>query len=103
MTRSPFEKPAQLGQLLQNIVRKKGLAEQSSGRELEDLWKQTVGDRIASKSHVRKLRSGVLEVGVTNGAILEELTCYLHGELLTAMQEQHPEPKIQSLKFVKSG
>ena len=56
---------------------------------------------MAAKSVVRKLRSGVLEVGVTNGAILEELTCYLQHELLPAIQQQHPEPPINSLKFVK--
>ena len=102
MPRSPFEKPAQLGQLLQNIVRRKGLAEESSGDALSKLWKQTAGERISSKSHVRRLRNGVLEIGVTNGAILEELTSYLHHELLPVLQSQHPEPKIENLKFVKS-
>ena len=101
MSDSPFQKPARLGQLLQSLVRRKGLAEQSSGQELEQLWKNTAGERVAAKSYVRKLRSGVLEVGVTNGAILEELTCYLQHELLPAMQQKHPEPPINSLKFVK--
>lgn len=106
MSRSPFgsssNKPARLGQLLQNIVRRKGLAEESSGDQLSTLWKQTAGDRISSKSHVRKLRNGILEIGVTNGAILEELTSYLHQDLLAAMKAQHPDPEIQNLKFVKS-
>ena len=102
MSHSSFQKPAQLGQLLQNLVRRKGLAEQSTGQELERLWKATAGERVAAKSFVRRLKSGVLEVGVTNGAILEELNCYLRHELLPAMQRQHPEPPIDSLKFVKA-
>ena len=100
--KSPFEKPTQLGQLLQNIVRRKGLAEQSSGDALAMLWKQTAGERISSKSHVRRLRNGVLEIAVTNGAILEELNSYLHHKLLISLQAQHAEPKIENLKFVKS-
>lgn len=101
MSNSPFQKPARLGQLLQSLVRRKGLAEQSSGQKLEQLWKNTAGERVAAKSYVRKLRSGVLEVGVSNGAILEELTCYLQHELLPVIQQHHPEPPINSLKFVK--
>ena len=101
MTSSSFDKPKQLSHLLQNLVRKKGLAEQSSGDELERIWKSTAGDRVAAKSFVRRLKSGVLEIGVTNGTIMEELTCYLQHELLGQIQEQHPEPPITSLKFVK--
>lgn len=101
MDSSPFGRPTQLGHLLQNLVRRKGLTEESSGQELNRLWKTTAGERVAAKSFVRKFRSGILEVGVSNGAILEELNCYLKHELLPAMQQQHPEPPITSLKFVK--
>ena len=101
MNSTPFGKPAQLGHLLQNLVRKKGLAEESSGQKLNQLWKTTAGKRVGAKSFVRRLRSGVLEVGVSNGAILEELNCYLKHDLLPAMQQQHPEPPINALKFVK--
>ena len=101
MTSPPFGKPARLGQLLQNLVRKKGIAEQSAGQELNRLWKSTAGERVAAKSFVRRFRSGILEVGVTNGAILEELNCYLKHDLLPAIQQQHPEPPITSLKFIK--
>lgn len=102
MNHSPFSKPMQLGHLLQNLVRRRGLAEQSSGRELDELWKAVAGTRVAEKSFVKRLRSGILEVGVTNGVILEELTCYLQHELLQVMQEKHPDPPINSLKFVKA-
>ncbi len=101
MSDSPFKKPMQLSHLLQNLVRKKGFAEQSSGEKLEQIWKTTAGQRVAERSFVRRLKSGVLEIGVTNGAILEELNCYLRHELLPAIQQQHPEPPIDSLKFVK--
>ena len=98
----PFGRPVQLGQLLGNLVRKRGLAEQSSRSELEDIWRTSAGERVASRSYVKRLKSGVLEIGVTNGAILEELTCYLKHELLPAIQQKHPEPPITSLKFVKA-
>lgn len=101
MSEGSLGKPAQLGHLLQNLVRRKGIAEESARNELDNIWKTAAGDRIASRSHVRKLRGGILEIGVTNGAILEELTCYLQHELLRSVQELHSEPAVNSLKFVK--
>ncbi len=103
MNDSPFGKPTQLGHILQQLVRKKGLAEESTQKELGEIWTKAAGERVASKSFVRKLRSGILEIGVSNGAILEELNCYLRHELLPAVQQLHPDPKINSLKFVKTN
>lgn len=101
MSDLPFGKPAQLGHVLQQLVRKKGLAEVSAREKLDELWKKAAGPRVASKSFVRQLRSGILEIAVTNGAILEELTCYLQHDLLPAIQQLHPQPEIHTLKFVK--
>ena len=101
MNDSPFGKPAQLGNILRQVVRKKGLAEESSQKELSEIWARTAGERVASKSFVRKLRSGVLEIGVSNGAILEELNCYLKHDLLPDIQKLHPDPPVTSLKFVR--
>ena len=95
--------PTQLGRLLKSIVRRKGIAEESAHQKLNDIWKKTAGDRVAARSHVRRLRAGILEISVTNGAILEELTCYLQHELLPLVQELHPNPEIKSLKFIKSN
>lgn len=94
-------KPAKLALVLQNLVRRKGLAEQSAEQELDRVWKTVAGKRAADSSYVRKLRGGVLEIGVTNRAILEELNSYLRQDLLLAMQQQYPDPPIVSLKFVK--
>lgn len=101
MNSTPFGKPTQLGHLLQTLVRKKGLTEESASDKLNELWKSTVGERVGARSFVRRLRGGILEIGVTNAAILEELNCYLKHELLPAMQKHHPEPPIVSFKFVK--
>lgn len=94
-------KPAHLSSLLNNLVRKRGITEESATQGLENIWKQTVSERVASKSYVKRFSNGVLEITVTNGAILEELTCYLKHEILPSLQERHPEPPITSLKFVK--
>ena len=97
----PFGKPARLGHLLQQVVRKKGIAEESARQDLNDAWKKAAGERVSARSFVRKLHAGVLEIGVTNGTILEELTGFLRHELLPEIQQLHPQPEIRALKFVK--
>lgn len=94
--------PARLGNVLNKLVRQRGIAEQSSGNVLDSIWNEVAGERIAGKSFVRKLRNGVLEISVTNGAILEELSSYLKHDLLQEVSRKHPEPPITSLKFVKA-
>lgn len=101
MSDLPVGKPTRLGNILQRLVRKRGFAEESAKQNLDEIWNKAAGSRVASKSCVRKLRAGVLEIGVTNGTILEELTCYLQHELLPEIQQKHPNPEITSLKFVK--
>ncbi|MEZ6123178.1 MAG: DUF721 domain-containing protein [Planctomycetaceae bacterium] len=101
MSESFFDKPAKLGSLLQSLVRRKGLAEQTSGQLLQQLWRDANEERVFSRSYVRRLKSGILEIAVTNDMILEELNGYLKHDLLTAMQQRHPDPEIRSLKFVR--
>ena len=101
VSRSFFERPAQLGHLLADIVRRRGVAEKTATRELNTLWSQVAGDRVARHSFVRKLRNGVLEIGVKNGTVLEELSSYLKHDLLQAIQNSHADRGIRSLKFVR--
>ncbi len=101
VSESTFDRPSRLSSLLTRLVRNKGLTERSSLQELDSLWKQSAGERIASRSRVRRLNRGVLEISVSNGAILEELICYLQHDLLTALQQQLPQQSVKSLKFVR--
>ncbi|MCA9056928.1 MAG: DUF721 domain-containing protein [Planctomycetaceae bacterium] len=102
MSELDFDRPSKLGHVLSRLVRQKGLAEQSSGQNLDATWKLAAGERIASKSRVRRLNRGVLEVVVSNGAVLEELTCYLQHDLLIAIQQKMPRENVKSLKFLRS-
>jgi len=98
---SSFDRPSSLGRLLDQVVRRRGIAEKSGQEKLSAVWAEVAGERIRKKSYVRRLRGGVLEIGVRNGAVLEELNSYLKHDLLTEIQSKHIELKIQSLKFVR--
>ena len=101
MTGSSFDRPIPLGQLLDQIVRRRGIAEKSGQQNLNRIWTATAGERIGQRSSVKRLRGGVLEVGVSSGAVLEELNSYLKQDLLSSIRTGHPELRIQALKFVR--
>ncbi len=101
MSQSSFDRPASLGRLLDQVVRRHGIAEKSGQQKLNAIWAEVAGERIGNKSYVRRLRGGVLEVGVRNGAVLEELSSYLKHDLLAEIQSKHVDLRIQSLKFVR--
>jgi|GEM_PF-299532 len=101
VNRSSFDRPASLGRLLDVVVRRRGIAEKSGQQELDIIWAEVAGERIGQRSSVRRLRDGVLEIGVRNGAVLEELSSYLKHDLLAAIQSSHAELNIRSLKFVR--
>lgn len=101
MYEAPYDKPKALGSLLNGLIRRKGIAEESSVGGLADTWKNCCDERVAAKSYVRRQKGDLLEIAVTNGAILEELTGFLKHDLLVQMQQAHPESDIKSLKFVR--
>ena len=101
MNRSSSNGPTSLGRLLDLVVRRRGIAEKSGQQELNTMWAKVAGERIGQRSSVRRLRDGVLEIGVRNGAVLEELSSYLKHDLLAAIQSGHSEFNIRSLKFVR--
>lgn len=96
-----FDRPLQLGHLLAGVIRRRGVAEKSAMAELNRMWCQVVDERIAQKSAVRRLRNRVLEIGVRNGAVLEELSSYHRHDVLKALQSRFPRSGIDSLKFVR--
>ena len=101
MSGSSYDRPASLGRLLDLVVRRRGIAEKSGQRDLNTIWVEVAGERIGERSCVRRLRNGVLEIGVSNGAVLEELSSYLKHDLLNALRTKHMDLRIQSLKFVR--
>lgn len=96
-----MQKPAQLRDVLSSLIRRKGLVETSATEQLNAAWKQAAGPEIGSRSSVRKLRQGVLEVVVTNNVVLEQLRSYLHHSILQQLQSSLPESGIRSIRYVR--
>lgn len=102
MSDEMLSSPSSLKNALTRLIRRKGLANRSAAESLNAEWGRIVGPEIGRRSTARRIRDGVVEVVVTNGAALEELRGYLHESVLEQMKTSLPESNIRSIRYVRA-
>lgn len=95
--------PTSLKHALSRLIRNKGLANQSASEALDSEWKRIVGPELGRRSTARKIRNGVVEVVVSNGAVLEQLRSYLHESVLEQLRTSLPDSGIRGIRYLRSG
>ncbi len=93
--------PGSLGNALFKLIRQKGLMNRSATDALDAEWKQIVGPELARRSNARKIKDGIVEVAVTNSAVLEELRGYMHQGVLEQLKARLPDSGIRGLRYVR--
>jgi len=93
--------PGSLGNALFRLIRQKGLMNRSATDTLDAEWKLIVGPELARRSHARKIKDGIVEVAVTNSAVLEELRGYMHEEILQQLKTRLPDSEIRGVRYVR--
>lgn len=92
--------PTSIGDILSGLVSQFGIGRKREENELEDAWKEAVGE-LAEYTSVGAIRRGVLEIRVTDAIFAQELL-FRKTELLRALQERFPDEKLTDLRF-KTG
>ncbi len=92
--------PASLTDILSGLVSQFGIGRKREENELEDAWKEVVGE-LAENTSVGSIRRGVLEIRVTDAIFAQELL-FRKEELLHSLQERFPDEKLTDLRF-KTG
>ena len=95
--------PRSLGEAISELIRARGLARRNSDRQLSELWKQAAGDRIAAVTRVEGLKRGVLQISVSNAAMLNELVSFHRQNLLKQLKSLDEKQRIQNIKFRLRG
>lgn len=95
--------PATLHSAVNKLIRKRGLADRTAASALDEEWKQIVGPELGARSVARKIKDGIVEVAVTNGAALEQLRGFFHETALAQLRERLPESGIRGIRYVRSG
>ncbi|MFM7864872.1 MAG: DUF721 domain-containing protein, partial [Planctomycetaceae bacterium] len=83
------------------LIRERGLAGRSEADALDAEWKSVVGPDAGRHSAARKIKDGILEVAVTNGAILQELRGFLHETVLQQLQQRLPNSGIRGIRYIR--
>lgn len=99
--RHAARRPKRIGDVLTRLMARQGYARVQSSQELEDAWRDAVGQPLADQTRIGRLRRGVLEVVVSHSAVGQELT-YAKRAILARLVQLVPDQTIRDLR-VRSG
>ncbi len=91
-------KPERVGEILQNIFKKKNIPHLAADRRLIDLWRQAVGPEIAVRTHPETLKRGSLYVRVSASVWMHQLQ-FLKEEILQKINSLPDGREIRGLFF----
>lgn len=92
--------PQPLSAAIAELIARRGLARVQGQAQLAGIWQQVVGDpRTAALTKVLGVKRGVLEIGVANSALLNELVSFHRTVLLDRLKTGHPDQNIKDIRF----
>ncbi|QDU24942.1 hypothetical protein ETAA8_00030 [Anatilimnocola aggregata] len=100
--RVPVAAAKKMGDVVGQLLVKRGYANVQQAASLDAVWNQAVGERFSSQTKAGQVKRGVLEVFVGNSAILQELTfvkAKLVKSLAQAAATSQMQEKIRDIKF----
>lgn len=89
--------PEPIGEILAELMARRGFAGLRSAAACESAWREAVGD-LAPYTRVGSIRRGRLEVTVANSTVVQELS-FRKLALLEALSRRLPDQKITDLRF----
>jgi predicted nucleic acid-binding Zn ribbon protein len=90
--------PQPIGDILSQVMARRGLARVQSGEAFASAWKTAAGDLLAGYSRAGQVRRGVLDVIVANSVLVQELT-FRKAALLADLGRLLPDERIVDVKF----
>lgn len=90
--------PQKIGDVLANVMARRGYGNQQSSEELEATWQRAAGQKLADVSRPGSLRRGTLEIVVKNSLALQELA-FQQKRILRDLNTIYPPEKIKELRF----
>jgi predicted nucleic acid-binding Zn ribbon protein len=95
--------PQGIAGILTELIARRGLARLRGQENLDEAWKQAIGEPGARYTRVGALRRGVLEVLVANSVLLQELAGFQKQTLLKKLRETMQAETVRDLRFRLDG
>jgi predicted nucleic acid-binding Zn ribbon protein len=96
--RVPVPTAKKMGDVVGQLLVKRGYGNQQQAVSLDAVWNAAVGERFTTQSKAGQVKRGVLEVLVTNSAVIQELT-FSKAKLIKALAQSAADHKIRDIKF----
>ena len=90
--------PEAIGNILSELMARRGFARIQSTEALETAWRQAAGPLAAQYTRVGNMRRGTLEIVVANSTLVQELGYQKH-DILASLQQLLPDEGIKCLRF----
>ncbi len=90
--------PAKMGEVVNDLIARRGYLQSKTAEALKNAWQQVVGDDLARRTEVGKVRRSVLDVFVKNSVVLQELS-FQKAKILKRLHTTEPGKKIRDLRF----
>jgi predicted nucleic acid-binding Zn ribbon protein len=90
--------PQRIGDVLAELMARRGYARVQSGAACADAWRQAAGETLAANSRATQVRRGVLEVLVSHSTLAQEIG-FQKQELIQRLAELLPDENIRDLKL----
>lgn len=91
-------RPKQMGNVVAQLMARKGYGQEKSNAELSTAWQNIVGERFKNQTSVGTIRRGVLEVIVGNSLLNQRLE-FEKKRLLTELNNRLPQIKLKNIRF----
>ena len=90
---------SKIGDVLPQLIVKFGLHRRRNLEQIEEAWRQAVGEPYATVTHVSGLLRGTLTIKVPHNAFMQELS-FRQSELLVTLGTLVEGEKIKKIRFV---
>lgn len=95
--------PQAIGDVISQLFALRGYCRVQGKRQLHDIWREVAGERISGQTRVSGIQAGVLQVGVSNSALLSELASFHKYSLVDTLRSQHSHLNVKDIKFKLRG
>lgn len=94
--RSPQITFNNLGDVLDTVLKKRGMQVSSEKRRLQGIWFKAVGDRIAAHTSPEKIQKGTLFVKVSSSVWMQQLH-FLKENIISKLNQQMNAPVVNDI------
>ena len=95
--------PQPLAKAIAEVVALRGLAQSGGVLQMASAWKvlvrEIVGESAVAQTKTVQLNRGVLQISVSNSALLSEFVSFHKPALVDAFRQRYPDLKVRDLKF----